>query len=76
MGKILLEFQRRNMSILVDAQDSFWLYVIEQVEAEDGKMYCIQNPASLIDYYLFDHGWINVIKVDGSAAIEINNLRK
>ena len=37
--------------------DSYWLYVVEQVESDDPTLYCIQNPANRVDTFMFDHGW-------------------
>ena len=37
--------------------ESFWLYVVEQVESDETKIYCIQNPANRVDAFMFDHGW-------------------
>lgn len=36
----------------------FWLYVVERVESDEPRIYCIQDPAGQIDLYAFDHGWI------------------
>jgi hypothetical protein len=44
--------------------ESYWLYVVELVEQDDFRMYRIQNPASKVGYYLFDHGWMAL--TDGS----------
>lgn len=38
-------------------KENFWLYVVEQVESDEYKISCINNPAEKIDIYLFDHGW-------------------
>ena len=43
--------------------ESFWLYIVEQVESDNPKLYCIQNPANQANYYLFDHGWEPLAKV-------------
>ena len=40
--------------------DSYWLYVVEQVESDDPKLYCIQNPANRVDTFMFDHGWQSI----------------
>ncbi len=37
--------------------ESYWLYIVEQVEAEDPQIYCIQNPANQVNSFMFDHGW-------------------
>jgi hypothetical protein len=38
--------------------EAYWLYVVELVELEDFCIHTIQNPATRVEYYLFDHGWI------------------
>jgi hypothetical protein len=37
--------------------DSYWLYVVEQVETDNVKIYPIRNPANRADYYLYDYRW-------------------
>lgn len=38
--------------------DLFWLYVVENIESNDRENICtIRNPASYIDYYMFDSNW-------------------
>jgi hypothetical protein len=37
--------------------DNYWLYVVEKVESDEPKIYCIQNPANRVDAFMFDHGW-------------------
>ena len=44
--------------------DLFWLYVVENAHDDDYKIYCIQNPASRIDYFGFDGGWKDVAEPD------------
>ena len=44
--------------------DSYWLYVVEQVESDNPKIYCIQNPANRVDTFMFDHGWQPLSKND------------
>lgn len=39
-----------------DEKDSFWLYVVESVEANP-QIYCIQNPVEHIKEFYFDSGW-------------------
>ncbi len=43
--------------------DSYWLYVVEQVETDKVKIYPIRNPANRADYYLFDYGWVPVSEI-------------
>lgn len=38
--------------------EDFWLYVVELVESDDYHIHIIQNPATRVEYFLFDHGWI------------------
>ncbi|MBC8503891.1 MAG: DUF3883 domain-containing protein [Chloroflexi bacterium] len=37
--------------------ESYWLYVVEQVESDDPKIHRIKNPANRVDVFMFDHGW-------------------
>lgn len=43
--------------------DSYWLYIVEQVETDKMKIYPIRNPANRADYYLFDYGWVPVSEI-------------
>lgn len=48
-------------------KSEFWLYVVEYADdAERIKIYPIQNPAEKVNYYLFDHGWIEIAQIDGT----------
>lgn len=38
----------------------YWLYVVENISSGSPNIYCIQDPAGKVNYYLFDHGWIGV----------------
>lgn len=40
--------------------ESFWLYIVENADSPDCVIRRIKNPAEKIDYYLFDHGWLDV----------------
>ncbi len=44
--------------------ESYWLYVVEKVEDDDRKVYCIQNPANRVDTFMFDHGWRPLAEVE------------
>ncbi|NPA76917.1 MAG: DUF3883 domain-containing protein [Candidatus Diapherotrites archaeon] len=44
----------------VERGEKYWLYVIENVESELPRLYCIQNPAEKVQYFCYDHGWREV----------------
>jgi len=43
--------------MLVTGMD-FWLYVVEQVDSPNFRIFTIPDPANRVDFYLFDHGWL------------------
>ncbi len=55
---------RRQHEQAVKDGDLFWLYVVENAQDDDYKIYRIQNPASRIDYFGFDGGWKDVAEPD------------
>ncbi|AWS41691.1 DUF3883 domain-containing protein [Streptosporangium sp. 'caverna'] len=55
---------RRQHQQAVKDGDLFWLYVVENAQGDDFKVYRIQNPASRIDYFGFDGGWKDVAEPD------------
>ena len=55
---------RRQHQQAVEDGDLFWLYVVENAQDDDYKIYRIQNPASRIDYFGFDGGWKDVAEPD------------
>ena len=55
---------RRQHQQAVEDGDLFWLYVVENAQDDDFKIYRIQNPASRIDYFGFDDGWKDVAEPD------------
>ncbi|HUY50596.1 MAG TPA: DUF3883 domain-containing protein [Streptosporangiaceae bacterium] len=55
---------RRQHHQAVEDGDLFWLYVVENAQDDDYKIYRIQNPASRIDYFGFDGGWKDVAEPD------------
>ncbi len=38
--------------------EQYWLYVVERAQAEDARLYCIQNPANRVDQFVYDDGWM------------------
>ena len=38
--------------------EDFWLYVVEQVDSPNFRIFTIPDPANRVDFYLFDHGWL------------------
>jgi hypothetical protein len=55
---------RRQHQQAVEDGDLFWLYVVENAQDDDFKIYRIQNPARQIDYFGFDGGWKDVAEPD------------
>ncbi|MGI5223762.1 DUF3883 domain-containing protein [Actinoallomurus sp. CA-142502] len=55
---------RRQHQQAVEDGDLFWLYVVENAQDDDFKIYRVQNPASRIDYFGFDGGWKDVAEPD------------
>lgn len=55
---------RRQHEQAVEDGDLFWLYVVENAQDDDFKIYRIQNPAGRIDYFGFDGGWKDVAEPD------------
>lgn len=44
--------------------DLCWLYVVENAEQPDARIYCIQSPASKVDQFLYDDGWQQAVVQD------------
>ena len=42
--------------------EDYWLYVDEKAESEEASIHLVHNPANSVDFYLFDHGWLPIIK--------------
>ncbi len=40
--------------------ESYWLYIVERVESDEFKIRIIRDPATKVDTYLFDHGWLDI----------------
>lgn len=38
--------------------EDFWLYIVEQVDSPNFRIFTIPDPANRVDFYLFDHGWL------------------
>nr|WP_062338852.1 DUF3883 domain-containing protein [Herbidospora sakaeratensis] len=55
---------RRQHEQAVEDGDLFWLYVVENAQDEEFKIYRIQKPASRIDYFGFDGGWKDAAEPD------------
>lgn len=55
---------RRQHGQAVEDGDLFWLYVVENAQNDNFKIYRIQNPAGRIDYFGFDGGWKDVAEPD------------
>lgn len=55
---------RRQHQQAVDDGDLFWLYIVENAQDDDYKIYRIQDPANKIDYFGFDGGWKDVAEPD------------
>lgn len=55
--------RRQHQQAVADG-DLFWLYVVENAQDDDFRIYRIQNPASRIDYFGFDGGWKDIAEPD------------
>lgn len=51
-------------------QDQYWLYVVENTNSSTPSLARIQNPAVLINQYVFDRGWLSLADVDEEVAPE------
>ena len=45
--------------------EEFWLYVVERATSDDYCIYRIQNPANLVNQFLFDDGWHVLTESEG-----------
>ncbi|MFI5386234.1 MAG: DUF3883 domain-containing protein [Fimbriimonadales bacterium] len=50
----------RQMSEARQLGEQFWLYVVARAEQDDFAIYCIQDPASKVDQFMFDDAWAAV----------------
>ncbi len=50
--------------------ENYWLYVVERATSHDCQIYRIQNPAKLVDAYLFDYGWRGVAVVSKQDQVQ------
>jgi hypothetical protein len=57
------QMHKKQFEMAQEYGENYWLYVVEQVESADPKIYRIQNPANRVDAFMFDHGWIGLGKV-------------
>jgi len=46
----------------------YWLYIVEHTPDEDARIVRIQDPAGKARTFTFDHGWIDVAELDGTAG--------
>jgi len=42
--------------------DSFWLYVVENINSASPQVYRIKNPVGRINMYAFDYGWRSLVE--------------
>jgi len=62
-----VSLSRRQFLEAQDNGDKFWLYVVEHAfEKELARVYVIQNPANIVDSFIYDGGWREVV-VDENA---------
>lgn len=53
--------------------DQYWLYVVERANADDYKIYPIQDPARLVQQFMYDHNWRALAKFSSvESADEIS----
>ncbi|GAP63514.1 hypothetical protein ARMA_1937 [Ardenticatena maritima] len=48
--------------------DKFWLYVVEQAESENYRIYCIPNPAAYANHFMFDDGWRSIAEIEPTTS--------
>lgn len=48
--------------------ESFWLYVVERADEENAAIYPIQDPAHIIEQFMFDHGWKDLSTPDNGKT--------
>lgn len=53
-------------------KEQYWLYVVERAEGLDARIYRIQDPARLVDQFLYDDGWRDL--AEGEAASELAGI--
>lgn len=53
-------------------KEQYWLYVVERAEALEARIYRIQDPARLVDQFLYDDGWRDL--AEGEAASELAGI--
>lgn len=62
-----VSLSRRQFNEAQDNGDKFWLYVVEHAfEKELARVYVIQDPANIVDSFIYDGGWRDVV-VDENA---------
>lgn len=44
--------------------DRYWLYVVERAQRADFRIYRIQDPARMVNQYLYDYGWQHAAEED------------
>jgi hypothetical protein len=44
--------------------DAYWLYVVERAGEADARIVRIQDPAGKARTFTFDHGWLDIAKLD------------
>lgn len=57
-GRNPARMTRTEFETAVERGENYWLYVVENVESESPQLYCIQNPAQRVQYFCYDHGWM------------------
>ena len=61
-GEMGVGISKNQHKLAEEKGDSFWLYVVDQVNSEHKvKVYPIQNPTNQISYYMFDKNWIQTV---------------
>lgn len=40
-----------------ELRENYWLYVVERADHDDARLYRIQDPASLVNRYVYNGGW-------------------
>lgn len=72
-GAALSETQFRKAT---DLGDRYWLYVVARAEQNSSRIYRIQNPARLVNQFIYDDGWQTLSEVDGAVKQELQVARE
>ena len=46
----------------------YWLYVVEDAATPERRLFRIQNPAQLVESYVYDRGWRALAETDRGVS--------